>query len=123
MRREDLARVAHAILSIDDRRDGAVEIERARVIDDVVAMRHVEQEVAERQEAFAVWTLHPVGDAVGTVIVAGEHRLAHRWQGRARSRVIAIVTTSRPQGVLIQRDDVLTNAAAHHRADPTIADG
>ena len=141
-RGEDLARVGDALHGVGHARDAGREIELARVaLDDrahVAPARRprvgrarrrrigLDQEVGERLvrlEALRATEEVALGERRGFGVPAGKEQAPHLGQVRQRVGTGRIAREAVPEGVVVQRQPLLFDAAEDHRAEVPVAHG
>jgi hypothetical protein len=123
--REGLAREGRVADPVADADHGAVEVQLAPVVRELVVAVHEEPQVAERLVGLQVArTPHelPVGQVLRLLVAPFAQELPHLGQVRERLRVDGVVRPAGPERVLVELDPLRGDAAEHHASQPAVAD-
>ena len=125
--REHLSAKPRPVELVLDRRDPVVEIERPAVARGELLVMAAEQERHVGQHLVARLAMRhaehgELGERVCLLDAAVHQESPHLGKGGARVRVVALVGPARPDGLLVEDDRLLVDAAEHAGAEPPVAD-
>ena len=124
MRGEDLAHVVGRSDAVAYRSHGGLEIQ----LPTIAAARDVtmlegEIQVAERLVRLRVGPLHSTRGAIGLDVLLLGDEAPHLGEHLRRLRVVPVARPARPERVLVELQPLPLDAAEHHGAEPSVADG